>query len=139
MSRKPWAEVPAAELQAEVYSRNGAFQRMLAFLAMAPLPAFVKDRGGRVLHMNLRAELLWHLTLDEVRGRTLTEILHLDFADQRVVERQDRLVIAGTDARVYLETVGAEDQLRRYSVLKFPVKDEDGEVLLVVFVLPHNP
>jgi PAS domain-containing protein len=140
MKRRRWADIPVAELKAEVYSRNGAFQRMVAFLGMAPLATFLKDSAGRVLYMNGRAELLWHVTLDAVRGQKTADILNLDSADRRVSARQDNKVLADLEAHVYLETVGGgEDRLRRFSVLKFPVKDDEGDVLLVVFVLPYNP
>lgn len=140
MSGRRWADVPIEELKQEVYSRNGNFQRMISFLAMAPLPAFLKDRGGRVIYMNTRAELLWHVAIDDVRGRTMTEVMHLNETERRVAERQDNKVLAGIEACIYMETVShSESRVRRFSVLKFPLKDDNGEVLLVALVLPHNP
>lgn len=141
MTKTRWADLEIADLKAAVYSRNGKVQRMISFLTMVPIPCFLKDSRGRVLHMNALAEVHWHVTIDQARGRTMSEILQMDDSDRRVVERQDGGVLKKDEPHVYLETMGADldNSVRRFSVLKFPLKDEDGESLLVAMVLPHLP
>jgi PAS domain-containing protein len=43
--------------------------RLRDFLDNCPVPAFVKDAGGRVVHVNGRLEETFDVRLDDVRGR----------------------------------------------------------------------
>jgi hypothetical protein len=136
--RKLWEEVLTEHLLDEVMTRNGKFQYMISFMGICPMPAFVKDRRGRMIYMNHKAESHWHVLVKDVRGQTAAEILHLNETDARQMERQTKKVIGGTEPVVFMETLGNSNKTVRSSVLMFPFVDDDGDRLVGAFVLPYN-
>lgn len=135
--RKQWADVDIEKLAAEVVGRNGKFHIMVAFMGIALMPALMMDRNGRLIYMNKHAEDFWKVKIKKVLGQQFSEILRLTEKETDALDRQVRSVLAGGEPRVFLEQSGT-DAARRQSVLKFPFTDDDDDVLLGAFILPHG-
>jgi len=133
---RKWSEVDIEKLAAEVISRNGKFHIMISFMAIALMPALVMDRNGRLIYMNKRAEEYWGVKITSVIGQEFVEILHLNEKDAAQMQRESRIVMAGKEPRVFLECYGKPTP--RQSVLKFPFTDDDDDILVGAFVLPHQ-
>ena len=139
MPRKKWVDVDIEKLATEVIGRNGKFHIMIAFMGIALMPAVVTDRNGRLIYMNKRAEVYWGMKTTNVIGQNFAEqVMHLNLKDSLRVQRESKMVLAGGEPRVFYEChEGVTDKPIRQSVLKFPFGDDDDDVLLGAFILPH--
>lgn len=101
-------------------------EAITAFLAMLPLPAFVKDKNGRLVYVNARAEALWKVKAEEILGKPLWQVLDLS---KRQVRANDLQVLHQNTAQVfaYLSSV-AGSPLR--TILEFPMIDSEGRRVL---------
>jgi rsbT co-antagonist protein RsbR len=85
---------------------------------------FVKDTEGRYITINRRYEVLFHVTREEIRGKTDYDIYPEAVADR--LRDHDRLVIAGGEPIHVEEAVPSDDGIRHYVVIKFPIRSADG-------------
>jgi len=138
--QKKWADVDIEKLAVEVIGRNGKFHIMIAFMGIALMPAVVTDRNGRLIYMNKRAEVYWgRKTVDAIGQNFAEEVMHLNLKDSLRMQRESKMVLAGNEPRVFYESHdGVTDKPIRQSVLKFPFTDDDDDVLLGAFILPHE-
>ena len=89
----------------------------------SPDHVFVKDVDGRYVFVNAAWSRTWGLLLDDVAGRTDGELFGPPVA-RRHAETDRRALAAGGPVRSEAEHRGAH-----YAVVKFPLRDERGEVV----------
>jgi nitrogen-specific signal transduction histidine kinase len=135
MAKSQWADIDLGKLATEVIGRNGKFHIMVAFMGISLMPALVMDRNGRLIYMNKLAEQHFGVKTTRVIGQPFAEILKLNERDTARMHRESKKVLAAHEAHVFLEFY--EKPLRQ-SVLKFPFTDDDDDVLLGAFILPHQ-
>ncbi len=131
-----WTDIDMEQLAEAVIGRNGKFHIMIAFMGIALMPALVTDRSGRIIYMNKRAEDYWEVKITHVIGKQFSEILNLNEADTLTMARESKKVLAGTEPHVFMECYSKPTP--RMSVLKFPFTDDDDDILLGAFILPHS-
>jgi PAS domain-containing protein len=131
-----WTDIDMEQLAAAVIGRNGKFHIMIAFMGIALMPALVTDRSGRIIYMNKRAEDYWKVKITHVIGKQFSEILNLNEVDTLAMSRESKKVLAGTEPHVFVECYAKPTP--RMSVLKFPFTDDDDDILLGAFILPHQ-
>jgi PAS domain-containing protein len=136
--KSKWTEIDIEKLAAEVISRHGKFQTMVAFFAAVRIPSLVVDRLGRVIFMNKTAEEYWKVRVKDVRGQDAAKVMQLNERDADEMHRRSRGVIFSHEPHAYMEVFG-NGKPRRFSVLKIAFDDGDGDVLLGALVLPHLP
>jgi PAS domain S-box-containing protein len=85
---------------------------------------YVKYADGRYLLANRRFEQLFHLTMDQIAGRTDHEIFPKDIAD--AFRANDVTVLKRNTAVEYEEYAPHSDGLHAYISIKFPLHDQNG-------------
>jgi PAS domain-containing protein len=131
-----WTDIDMEQLAEAVIGRNGKFHIMIAFMGIALMPALVTDRSGRIIYMNKRAEDYWKVKITHVIGKQFSEILNLNEVDTLAMSRESKKVLAGTEPHVFVECYAKPTP--RMSVLKFPFTDDEDDILLGAFILPHQ-
>jgi PAS domain S-box-containing protein len=86
---------------------------------------YVKDTDGRFLFTNRRFEQLFHLTPEQIIGRTNHEIFPQEFAD--AFRANDLQVLERNSTVEYEELAPHEDGLHTYLSIKFPLCDHTGK------------
>lgn len=86
---------------------------------------YVKSSDGRFLFTNRRFEQLFHLTTDQIVGRTNHEIFPQEFAD--AFRANDLQVLKQNCTLEYEELAPHEDGLHTYLSIKFPLCDHTGK------------
>ena len=86
---------------------------------------YVKNADGRYLLANRRFEQLFHLTLDQIAGRTDHEIFPKDIAD--AFRANDVAALKRNTAIEYEEYAPHSDGLHAYISIKFPLHDQNGQ------------
>jgi PAS domain S-box-containing protein len=86
---------------------------------------YVKYSDGRYLLINRRFEQLFHLTMDQIAGRTDHEIFPKDIAD--AFRANDVTVLERNTAVEYEEYAPHSDGLHTYISIKFPLCDHTGK------------
>ncbi|NWF73963.1 MAG: PAS domain-containing protein, partial [Nitrospirae bacterium] len=86
---------------------------------------YVKDTDGRFLFINRRFEQLFHLTTEQIVGRTNHEIFPQEFAD--AFRANDLQVLKQNRTVEYEELAPHEDGLHTYLSIKFPLCDHTGK------------
>lgn len=126
-----WERVSAANLKAELERANCDFHLMTSFLAMLQMPAFVKDKAGRLLYLNSRAETFWKLKASDAIGKAI--------ANNRQLEKEfrdsDRKVIERGAAHVFHHP---ERDPHSFTAIQFPFVDADGHRLIAGLVITHG-
>lgn len=120
-----WEGVPDAELAAKVKEGNGGFRLVTAFLQLLPVPAFVKDKRGRLLFLNSAARKLWKLRGDQGIGWTVAQLFKNPELDliERASDRQT-LRVGAAWVTAYLKSDP------HFYTLAFPALDSDDDTLL---------
>jgi rsbT co-antagonist protein RsbR len=90
---------------------------------------FVKDPDGRYLLTNRRFENLFHMTREQILGKTDYEIIPAEIADR--VRANDQAVIAANGPIEIEEVVPSDDEPHTYISIKFPIYDANGALLAV--------
>ena len=85
---------------------------------------FVKDAQGRYLLINRRYETLFHVSREQVEGRTDHDIFPKDVAD--AFRANDQEVLRTGKALELEELVPQDDGPHTYISLKFPLRDSAG-------------
>jgi PAS domain S-box-containing protein len=101
-------------------------RRLQAILDNTTAVIYVKDLEGRYLLVNRQFEVLFHLTRDEIQGRTDHDIFPADFADAFCAN--DRRVLAAGESTEFEEVVPQDDGVHTYISIKFPLHDAAGMV-----------
>lgn len=135
MTVKPWDELEPADMSHELLGRNSKFQMMVSFLGMIPVPAAIKDRKGRIVYLNRKAEDLWGTKLLSAQGKQMSEIMKLSQAEAHALYVADRSVMAGQDATTFYEMFHPGLNERRMCVLRFPLHLEGDDVLIVALYI----
>ena len=86
---------------------------------------YVKSSDGRFLFTNRRFEQLFHLTTEQIVGRTNHEIFPQEFAD--AFRANDLQVLKQNCTLEYEELAPHEDGLHTYLSIKFPLCDHTGK------------
>lgn len=100
--------------------------RLQAFLENIPALTFIKDTGGRYLHVNRRHLDTLGFAEDEVIGRTDAEIFGAELAAGFTAH--DRQVLGKGAAMTFEEQALHADGPHTYLVAKFPLRDAHGAV-----------
>ncbi|UJR83699.1 Hypothetical protein I5071_57700 [Sandaracinus amylolyticus] len=87
---------------------------------------YIKDREGRFLLVNRAIETLFGLTRAQMLGKTDAEMFPSDQATK--FRENDLEVLARGTAITVEEMVPVDGGLRTYLSVKFPLRDEDGEI-----------
>jgi diguanylate cyclase (GGDEF)-like protein/PAS domain S-box-containing protein len=112
-----------ARRQAEIeLERNQQLLRSIIDNSAAVI--FVKDLHGRYLMVNRRYSELFHVSDEEMRGRSDHDLFAADVAD--AVLAADRQVLSSGAAQEFEEVVPQEDGPHTYLALKFPLFDSGG-------------
>ncbi len=114
--------------------RRASEERLQAIIDNSPALIIVKDLQHRYLLVNRRWEELFGIRADQAVGRTAEETLpasrrpdHLDI-DDRVAENGEPY-----EAMMVIPEPDGEDE-RTFLMVKFPLRDVDGEVSAVVTI-----
>jgi PAS domain S-box-containing protein len=86
---------------------------------------YVKHNDGRYLLINHRFEQLFHITMEQIAGRTDHEIFPQDIAD--TFRTNDLTVLELNKTIEYEEQAPHEDGLHTYISIKFPLYDQNGK------------
>jgi len=100
-----------------------------AFLDYVPNLAFVKGTDGRYLYVNSRFEEVFQFERGSTLGKTDVEIFSREQADQ--FQANDRKVLESGQTRVFEETALHSDGLHTSIVVKFPLKNEAGQIYAI--------
>jgi PAS domain S-box-containing protein len=96
-----------------------------AILDNCPGMIFLKDLEGRYLHVNRQFERAFHMTLEQVVGKTDEAIF---VPEQAAAFRANDLKVLQATAPLEFEEIAAHDDgLHTSIVSKFPLFDEDGK------------
>jgi PAS domain S-box-containing protein len=101
-------------------------RRLQAIIDNTTAVIYVKDVAGRYLLINRQYEKLFHVTRDEIRGRTDYDIFPSDFAEAFCAN--DRQVFVSQNPIEFEEVVPHDDGVHTYISIKFPLYDTAGVV-----------
>lgn len=85
---------------------------------------FIKDVSGRYIHINCQYEKLFHISKDEIKGKTDYDIFSKEIADE--VRNFDLEVIRSKKLMEFEEDVPSDGIMRHYITVKFPLFDKDN-------------
>ncbi len=137
-----WEKLAADEIADAIANADDSnFRMILSFITMLPVPGIVKDRTGRVLYMNRRAESAFNIQSRQACGLQVSDILQI--CDRHLINKlrhQDHDVIAANTAMAFFDVATDTDgrprsKAARYAVLKFPFCDWEGDVLIGALML----
>jgi PAS domain S-box-containing protein len=101
-------------------------QQLHAILDNSATIIFLKDMQGRYLLINKRFEEVFHVTKEDVLGRTDYEIFPPELAQR--FQANDRAVLAAGKPLSVEEYAPHDDGLHAYISTKFPLEEPDGAV-----------
>jgi PAS domain S-box-containing protein len=101
-------------------------QRLQAIVDNSATVIFLKDLQGRYQLVNRRYEELFHVTKENIVGRTDYDLFSKEVADQ--VQANDRAALAAGKAIAIEESVPLDDGVHSYISIKFPLQGPDGGV-----------
>jgi PAS domain S-box-containing protein len=90
---------------------------------------YLKDLEGYYFTINRQYERLFHVTREEILGRTDYEIFPAAVAD--VLRANDRKVVETEAPIEFEEAVPQDDGLHTYISIKFPLRDTAGTIYAV--------
>jgi PAS domain S-box-containing protein len=100
--------------------------RMRAILDHSPAPVFIKDTGGRYVHVNRRFEELFAIPSADSVGKTDAELFASEQA--QAFQANDRRVLALGYAIQFEELAQYHDGEHTSIVTKFPLRDSQGKI-----------
>ena len=110
-------------------ARRDAEQRMQAIMDNASAVIFMKDVGGRYLLINRMWEELFHVTREEIVGKTDDDIFPPEMA--RAFQQNDQHVVMVGGPVQFEEIAPHDDGPHTYVSVKFPLYDMAGGVSAV--------
>ena len=99
-------------------------ERLQAILDNSTALIYVKDTQGRYLLVNQWYETLFHVNLEEVRGKTDYDLFPQELAE--IYQANDQSVIAAKAALEWEEVIPHDDGIHTYLSIKFPLYDPGG-------------
>lgn len=90
---------------------------------------FMKDLGGRYLHVNRQYEDLFHVSNATMQGRTDRDIFPQEMADA-FVKNDKEVILSGQTIEVE-ELVPQDDGIHTYLSVKFPIRHASGGIYAV--------
>ncbi len=101
-------------------------ERLRAILDNTEAVVFLKDTEGRYLLVNRRYEVLFHVTDEEIRGRTDFDLFPAEMA--QAFQENDRRAAEHGGSLSIEERVPQDDGIHTYISVKFPLRDENGTI-----------
>src|SRR5688572_21692783 len=101
-------------------------QRLQAILDNSTAVIFLKDINSRYQLVNSRYEELFHVSKNEIVGRTDHDLFPSHLADR--FRENDRLVLSAGTSLSIEEEAPHDDGIHTYISLKFPLQNPDGSV-----------
>ncbi len=95
----------------------------------SPAVIFIKDVDGKYALVNSRYEDLFHITQDDIKGKTDADIFDADLANE--LAKHDAQVIESGKAMMIEESVPDDRGEREYYSLKFPLYDANQQMYAV--------
>lgn len=140
MKEKPWDQLEPGEMTHELLRRNSKFQMMISFLGMVPMPAAIKDRKGRIVYLNRRAEAFWGVKLLAAQGQMMADLMKLSESDAHALHLADRKVLLGEEAVTFYDTYHHMDNAKeqRMCVLRFPVHLDNDVLIVGIYIMLSN-
>ena len=114
----------SARKQAESALRESQ-SRLQAIVDNASYVIYLKDVQGRYLLINRQFEKLFHLTREQIIGKTDSEIFPAEIA--AALMSNDRKILAAKMPLEFEETVPQDDGIHTYISIKFPLRDAEGQ------------
>jgi PAS domain S-box-containing protein len=104
-------------------------ERFQAFMSHSPTVAFLKDKMGRYVYVNLAFEKLLNKPSEECLGKTDRQLFPPEVA--RAFRKHDRRVLKKREI-LEIEEITLDDKGNRrfWWVVKFPVQSKEGQLLL---------
>jgi PAS domain S-box-containing protein len=90
---------------------------------------YVKDINGKYLFVNKRYEELFHVSLNEVKGKTDYDFHTMEFADK--FTENDKKVLEFESSIEFEEEACHDDGVHNYISLKFPLFNNTGNIYSV--------
>ena len=104
-------------------------ERMNALLDNTPAIVLVRDLDGRYLMINRGFERACGLPQSQVIGKSDAELFPKASADG--VRARDLAVMASGEPMISEETAPVNGELRTYFIVKFPLRNADGEIYAI--------
>jgi PAS domain S-box-containing protein len=101
-------------------------ERLQAILDGTSAVVYVKDRKGRYLIINRQYEELFHISRNQISGKTDLEIFPKEAAD--AFRANDRKALEAGVPLEFEETAPHDDGIHTYISIKFPLYDSSGSV-----------
>jgi len=90
---------------------------------------FIKDLAGKYIHVNNQFEKLFHVTKENIKGKTDHHIFPKDVAD--AVRHADLEVIKNKKLMEFEEDVPHSEKMHHYVTIKFPLFDDEHHVYAI--------
>jgi hypothetical protein len=133
---RKWVDIPIAEIRDELILRNGRFQAMLGWMRHSLQACLVLDTSGRLIFLNSAAEHYWKARLWDLQGQNLCQIMRLNELETARNRSERERVLSQRFPEVFLEHFHNGGQ--RISMFCFPFPDDNNDLLLGAFILPHS-
>ena len=111
---------------------NQELEQRVAILQSTSAVVYLVDADGRFVHVNRRFEELFRVTLDEVRGKSASDLFPQDVA--LPVELNNRRVLAEGRSIEFEETIPHADGPHHYASIKAPILHPNGSPRGIVTV-----
>ncbi len=112
------------DLERQVRKRT---REILSILKNTPAVVYIKDRNACYTYVNTRYEELFHVQIENIRGKSDYDIFPEEIAGQ--FQKNDQKVLMEGKPLNVEEVVDQDDGVRTYFSVKFPLFDEEGEPL----------
>ncbi|MEM8719587.1 MAG: AAA family ATPase [Cyanobacteria bacterium P01_G01_bin.39] len=99
-------------------------ERLQAIIDNSSTVVYLKDTQGRYLLINQQYETLFHITKDQIIGKTDTEIFDSEIASPLYIN--DQQVLASATSLQFEETIPQDDGIHTYISTKFPLYNSTG-------------
>ncbi|HUN81914.1 MAG TPA: PAS domain S-box protein [Phycisphaerae bacterium] len=113
----------------EAAERMEAERRIQSILDHTPAVIFIKAPDGKYQFINRRFEAMFHVSRQDIRGKTDFEVFPRDVAE--VFRRNDARVARDQSAELIEEQAPHDDGMHTYISAKFPLVDAKGKTTAV--------
>jgi PAS domain S-box-containing protein len=113
-------------MNTQMLSRPMEDRIFAAITEHTPAVISVKSLEGRFLYVNQEFLRLFSLSRQEVVGKIIYDIMPREIAD--ALMEHDKIVIAKGTPDLFEEEILSNEELRTYSTIKFPLRDDSGAI-----------